>query len=145
MLRRAHDAKWIEKLEAEGLQAFLAAWSKQPLFATQRRAPEERRTRQDTARRVHTAAGLADSLRVLGLAAMPDHGSQVHCLRCPITFLAGDLDDKFSALATHAASLVPLGKCVLASGFGHNLLLEAPEIVAEAISELLSLPPGERP
>jgi 2-succinyl-6-hydroxy-2,4-cyclohexadiene-1-carboxylate synthase len=137
--RRESDAAWLKTLDA-GIDAFLAAWSAQPMFATQVHTPRQRRAQQDNARRVHSAVGLADSLRVLGLAEMPTYDAELHRLPCPVTFLAGNLDHKFSELATRAASQTPFGKCVLASDFGHNLLLEAPEIVAKAISESLSLP-----
>jgi 2-succinyl-6-hydroxy-2,4-cyclohexadiene-1-carboxylate synthase len=132
--RRQADERWISLLETCGLAAFVDAWSAQPLFATQRQLPDALRRRREKERLGHDPKELARSLRVTGLAEMPDYRGALGAIRVPVTLLTGELDTKFSALAEELAPLFPNAKRVTAPGAGHDLLLERPDLVATELT-----------
>jgi 2-succinyl-6-hydroxy-2,4-cyclohexadiene-1-carboxylate synthase len=132
--RRRADERWIELLERCGIEAFVDAWGTQPLFATQRRLPEAAQKRRRLERLSHDPRGLARSLRVTGLAEMPDLRAHLGEVRVPVTLLTGELDAKFSALADDLVRLFPDARRKTVAGAGHDLLLERPDLVATELT-----------
>jgi len=132
-VRRQADARWCALLESRGIEPFVAEWEALPLFATQARLPAELRARHRRERLAHAPAGLARSLRTTGLAEMPDLVPALPRLRVPVTLLAGALDPKFTAIAERLAATLPNARLVIVPNAGHDLLLEAPSVVAAAI------------
>lgn len=120
------DERWVSLLETRGLEAFVEAWSLQPLFASQ---PSSERSR----RLQHTPEGLALSLRVLGLGAMPDWTPALETLALPMTFVAGAQDGKFAAFAQALAARTGQGRAELVDGSGHNVVLERPDVIASLL------------
>jgi 2-succinyl-6-hydroxy-2,4-cyclohexadiene-1-carboxylate synthase len=131
--RLRSDARWAALLRERGLEAFLAEWESQPLFSTQAKLPPERLESQRAVRHGHSAEGLARSLELFGLGKMPERWSALPGVDVPVTLAAGELDLKFRALAERALEVLPRGRAAVAPGAGHNLLLERPEWVAQAI------------
>lgn len=131
--RRDADEKLGRRLEQEGLESFLDAWEKLPLFASQQHLPEAVLARQRAIRRRHRPEALARALRVLGLGRMPDYWPHLAELDIPVRLLVGELDTKFRRIAERMAELLPRGHLEVVPGVGHNLLLEAPERVAAAL------------
>jgi 2-succinyl-6-hydroxy-2,4-cyclohexadiene-1-carboxylate synthase len=131
--RRARDAALAQRLERDGLAAFVRFWEDQPLFATQTRLPPALIDAERARRLGHTAEGLAHALARTGLAEMPDYFPTLPRLHAPVEVLAGELDPKFSALGRALAGALPKGRFTPLSGAGHNLLLERPTAVAAAI------------
>ncbi|MFW6023981.1 MAG: alpha/beta fold hydrolase, partial [Myxococcota bacterium] len=86
--RAVQDAQWAALLETGGLAAFVQAWERLPLFATQEALPQALRERQRAVRLAHDPAGLARSLRVLGLGRMPDHRPALGAIRVPARLMA---------------------------------------------------------
>lgn len=134
LCRREQDERLAARLESEGLESFLAYWEALPLFASQRGLSEERLAEQRAVRRRHRARGLARALRTLGLGRMPSYWEELSALELPVHLLVGELDGKFRAIAGEMASLLPRATLEVVGGVGHNVLLEAPERVAKALS-----------
>jgi 2-succinyl-6-hydroxy-2,4-cyclohexadiene-1-carboxylate synthase len=134
-VRRQADARWCALLESRGIEPFVAEWEALPLFATQARLPAALRARRRRERLSHDPTGLARSLRTTGLAEMPDLAPALPRLHVPVTLLAGALDPKFTAIAEQLASKLPHARLVIVPNAGHDLLLEAPSVVAGAIGE----------
>ena len=131
--RREADAKWIHLLETHGLELFVEAWARQTLFASQRLLPREVVEAEHARRLQHTAAGLASSLRSMGLAGMPDWSPHLPEVRIPVTFVAGERDPKFSALARTCADRTPHARFEIVPGSGHNVVLERPDAIASLL------------
>lgn len=135
--RRASDERWARLLTERGLQPFLSAWEEQPLFASQ--AKLERAgspvaiARQRALRSAHHAPGLARSLRVLGLAEMPSYSATLLTPPLPVTLLVGARDTKFLRLARASAERNAELTLQVIDGAGHNLVLEAPDCLAEVL------------
>lgn len=131
--RRRGDARWVHRLEEEGIDAFVDAWRALPLWASQRSVAPERRAVQDALRRAHDPRGLARSLRRLGLAEMPTIDPTR--LSMPVRLVAGALDAKHRALAAAQVARLPRGALTVVEGAGHNVVLERPDAVARALRE----------
>ena len=129
--RRAADAERALVLRREGLVAFVDAWEDQPLFASQRNLPPATLDAQRQIRLGHDAEGLAVCLEVVGLAEMPSCGRALSSLDTPTTLMAGARDTKFATIARNLSSETHLRQIV--DGVGHNVVLEAPEVVAMAL------------
>ncbi len=135
--RRAGDARWAALLRTEGLASFVRAWEAQPLFASQAELAPGLREARRTERLGHDAEALARSLEVLGLGSMPDQRPHLPGLDVPVTVMAGELDTKFLALGQSLAAALPRATLRLAPGAGHDLLLERPDRVADALDSAL--------
>jgi 2-succinyl-6-hydroxy-2,4-cyclohexadiene-1-carboxylate synthase len=132
------DEGWCQLLLREGSARFLRAWEEQPLFATQRALPPERLARQRAIRHGHTADGLQQSLRVLGLGQMPDLRGVLRVQPLRVGLLVGALDVKFLALGQELTRTAPV-RLERVDGAGHNLLLEAPEQTARVLTRALEV------
>jgi 2-succinyl-6-hydroxy-2,4-cyclohexadiene-1-carboxylate synthase len=129
--RARADEAWARMLETEGIERFADAWEAQPLFATQtaeqRAAERVRRTNKDPRE-------LARSLRVLGLAAMPSFWDALQKLPMPVHLIAGERDEKFARIAERMRKRIPQASLTIMRGRGHNVPLEDPAAIAEAIA-----------
>ena len=132
------DERWCQLLLRQGSARFLRTWEEQPLFATQQALPAARLARQRAIRHGHTADGLQQSLRVLGLGRMPDLRGVLRVQPLRVELLVGALDAKFLTLALELARAAPV-RLQRVEGAGHNLLLEAPEHVARVLTRALEV------
>lgn len=132
--RRAADEALAERIEREGVAAFLDGWLAGPLFAT---LPEAAAGRAE--RLANTADGLAWALRALGTGAQEPLWDRLAGLRPPTLLLAGELDAKFTAIARQmAAAIGPTAKVALVPGAGHAAHLERPAEVAARLEAFLA-------
>ena len=131
--RRADDEALAERIEREGVAAFLDRWLAGPLFAT---LPAEAAGRAD--RLANTALGLADALRRLGTGAQEPLWDRLPTLRPPTLLVAGALDAKFAAVAAEmAAAIGPRAQVALVPGSGHAVHLERPAELAALLERFL--------
>jgi len=65
---------------------------------------------------------------------MPNFSAQLVELRLPVQLLVGGEDQRFLRLADRIIEALPQGALEVVPGAGHNLVLEAPQAVAEAIA-----------
>jgi 2-succinyl-6-hydroxy-2,4-cyclohexadiene-1-carboxylate synthase len=133
--RRAADDALATEIEQIGVDAFLERWLAQPLFAT---LPIDERGVED--RRRNSAAGLASSLRRSGTGTQQPLWDRLGEIRVPVLVLAGELDEKYTAIARRMASLLPAATFVPVPGAGHAAHLERPDTVATLIADWLPEP-----
>ena len=143
--RRDEDETLARRLLAEGIESFVDFWQARPLFASQQRLDAPRLEAQRRRRLGHDPEGLARALRHLGPGRMPDYWSWLSAIEQPVTLLVGEEDGKFRPLAERMAAALPRARQVVVPGAAHNLLLEAPEIVARTLSEDLRDLESHRP
>lgn len=132
--RQAADEARAAALERDGLDAFLAAWLAQPLFAGLAPGAADL-----DARRANTAEGLASSLRLAGTGAQEPVWGRLGELAMPVLAVAGERDAKFLALAERLVAGVR-GRAALAvvPGAGHACHLERPGAFLAAVTPFLS-------
>ncbi|MEG1970071.1 MAG: alpha/beta fold hydrolase [Burkholderiaceae bacterium] len=131
--RAAADERWAEIAETAGAAEFARQWAGQPIFASQAGLAAAVQTEQQTIRQDHDGPGLARAMRALSLARMPDWRPHLATIDVPVTLMVGERDTKFRALATEALSLLPQARLIVVENAGHNVLLEAPEIVTSTL------------
>src|SRR5256885_5342156 len=108
--RRRGDDALAERIETEGIEAFVDYWGALPLFAgLERRGPSY--VAQLRAERLQNhVAGLACSLRGMGAGAMRPVWDELARLAFPCTFVAGQQDHGYVASARRLAAAVPNGR-----------------------------------
>jgi 2-succinyl-6-hydroxy-2,4-cyclohexadiene-1-carboxylate synthase len=124
--RRRSDEEKASRLESEGLEPFVRAWYRQPLFATLAR-DEERLHETIEARLRNDPVELARSLRGMGTGSQPSLWGVLASLEVPALVLAGELDEKYVNVSRLMASTSPRVRTAVVSEVGHNVRLEAPE------------------
>jgi 2-succinyl-6-hydroxy-2,4-cyclohexadiene-1-carboxylate synthase len=136
--RRQGDEALAQRIETEGLEAFVDYWSALPLLAgVERRGPAF--TAQLRAERMtNHVHGLAKSLRGMGAGAMEPVWEQLAQLTCPCTFVAGQLDHGYVASARRLASTVVNGRLEVVVRAGHAVHLERPEAFANVLTAHLA-------
>jgi 2-succinyl-6-hydroxy-2,4-cyclohexadiene-1-carboxylate synthase len=135
--RRSADEALADRLERDGLEAFVGQWESMPLWSSQTAMPQELHHVQRRRRLHNRVVGLAGSLRGLSTGAQAPLQEQLATLPVPVLCLAGQLDVKFAAIARDMAAVLPRGRLCLVPGVGHNVHLEQPEAFANAVVAFL--------
>jgi 2-succinyl-6-hydroxy-2,4-cyclohexadiene-1-carboxylate synthase len=131
--RRRGDEALAQRIEKDGLEAFVNYWSSLPMFAgLERRGPSF--VAQVRAERMNNhVAGLAESLRGMGAGAMRQVWDELARVKCPCTFVAGQLDHGYVASARRLAGSVPDGRVVVVQRAGHTVHQERPDAFARLL------------
>lgn len=130
------DAALAAGLAADGdVDAFLARWLRNPLFAT---LPPERTGLED--RRANTAAGLADSLRRCSVGSQRWLGDELAGLERPLLMLSGARDDAFVASSCAVAARGAAVAATVVPGAGHVAHLEQPDVTARLLDAFFTAP-----
>ena len=139
--RRELDDTIAAEIEAFGVDQFLDRWLTQPLTSTA--AVSSALAAWDrTVRSENTATGLSAALRGLGQGAYPYVGDRLAELPMPLLAVAGGRDQKYRALAVEMASEAPMGRAVIVEAAGHNVVLEEPHALADAVKTFLTATSG---
>ncbi len=135
--RQVADNLLADRLEQEGIEAFVDHWLGLPMFSALHDLGLEWMTSYRNRRLAADVVGIAHSLRAAGAGAMPPLHQRLVQLTMPTLFLAGANDQKFSRLGAFMAQQVGDGSFVSVRGAGHAAHLEAPELVVGAVSHFL--------
>jgi 2-succinyl-6-hydroxy-2,4-cyclohexadiene-1-carboxylate synthase len=131
--RRNADGDLADRLLDLGLPVFLDRWLASPLFAS---LSDEAACR--SARLQNRPEGLASSLRSVGTGSQEPLWDRLGQLAMPVSLVAGQDDQKFSALAQRMAAAIGENAEVLIEPGGHALHLEHPRAMAQLLFGLLS-------
>jgi 2-succinyl-6-hydroxy-2,4-cyclohexadiene-1-carboxylate synthase len=131
--RRANDEALAERIECEGIEAFIDYWEQLPLFASQRNLPIECRNVQRAQRLNNRAHGLANSLRGVGTAVQPSLYQRLPELTLPALLITGELDSKFCTIGQTMAQQLPQAQLQIVPKAGHTVHLEQPERFATLV------------
>lgn len=121
--RRSADDRMACHIEEIGVERFIKEWLSQPLFAS---LPTEAAALES--RLGSTAEGLASSLRLAGAGRQEPVWHLLPSLSMPVLVVAGELDSKYVAIATHLVESIGSNArlCVI-DGAGHACHLERPD------------------
>lgn len=144
--RVAADALWIERL-GHDWPGFWTAWDQQPVFATRRALPSFTRAFADWVRQGQAPGQLAAAMAAFGLGRMAPLHERLAQIHLPVSVLVGERDEKFRALAQELLGGLPAARFSVAPGAGHDVPLEAPSAILDALRDLftgdVSLPAPE--
>ena len=136
--RRRGDEGLAERIEKEGIEAFVDYWAALPLFAgLERRGPSY--VAQVRAERLQNhVAGLACSLRGMGAGTMEPVWNELGQVTFPCTFVAGQQDHGYVASARRLAATVRNGKFEIVPRAGHAVHQERPDAFARLLASHLA-------
>jgi 2-succinyl-6-hydroxy-2,4-cyclohexadiene-1-carboxylate synthase len=136
--RRRGDEGLAERIEKEGIEAFVDYWGALPLFAgLERRGPSY--VAQLRAERLQNhVAGLACSLRGMGAGTMEPVWDDLGRVTFPCTFVAGEQDHGYVTSARKLASTVRQGQVEIVPRAGHAVHQERPDAFARLLASHLA-------
>lgn len=140
--RRADDEALADRIEREGVPAFVDHWMALPLFASQRRLGSGALAEARAQRLANQATGLANSLRGMGTGAQPPLHDRLGAVTVPVLLAHGAEDAKFAAIARDLASRLPRARVAAIPDAGHACHLEAPDAFAKTVRAFLHDPSG---
>ena len=131
LARRASDEALADRIESDGIQAFVAAWENLPLFATQ---SDDVKASLRPVRLAQRPLGLANSLRGMGTGAQPSLWPRLPELTMPVQLIVGALDAKFTDINRRMQALIPMSRLTIIPGGGHTVHLEQPDAYIQALT-----------
>lgn len=128
--RLASDRAWADLLAQKGIDSFLNAWYKQPLFRHFKLTPALRRERK-----THRIENLQRILTELSPGHLPSLWQELKKIKLPTLFLFGKEDQKYMKVADRLKTLRhPPFAVEMIEEASHAIHLEQPHQVAIAIS-----------
>jgi 2-succinyl-6-hydroxy-2,4-cyclohexadiene-1-carboxylate synthase len=131
--RRQGDEALAQRIESDGLEAFVDYWSSLALFAGLERRGPSFVAQMRSERMNNHVTGLAESLRGMGAGAMRPVWDELARAQCPCTFVAGQLDHGYVASARRLAMSVPNARVVVVQRAGHSVHQERPDAFARLL------------
>ena len=131
------DEMLADKLETEGMVAFVDYWESLPLWASQTRLPEDVRQKLRLQRLMGSPTGFANSLRGIGTGAQPSFHGLLPGLQVPTLFIAGEEDEKSVSIAQEMHCTVARSQLRIVQESGHVVHLEKPALFNQIVLEFL--------
>ena len=131
------DEALADRIERQGLEAFVAYWEALPLWASQARLAPKRRQQLHERRLSNNPVGLANSLRGMGTGAQPSFHDRLAGLQAPALFIAGEEDSKFVSVAREMHRAAPGSRLCIVPEAGHAVHLEQPRRFNAAVLDFL--------
>lgn len=138
--RRDEDEVRAQQIERYGVAAFMDAWERLPLFASEAALPFQERERFRKARRRHAATGLANVLRGLGPGTVPSVEGRLRELRATTLLVVGERDTKYVKLASRMKLELPKAQVVTVPNAGHAVHREQPQVFLDHVVRFLQEP-----
>lgn len=137
-LERTHqDNTLADRIERDGIAAFVDAWEKVPLWATQHKLPADILQAQRQQRLNNDPVGLANNLRGMGTGVQPSLWGCLPRLSIPVQLITGGSDAKFTVINQEMAGLLPNAHLNIIPDAGHNTHLEQEERFLQVIHHFL--------
>lgn len=137
-MRKMQDERLAERIEQNGLEAFVNAWENIPLFKTQRALPADVRSRIRRQRLSNRETGLANSLRGMGTGVQPSLWHALEDLHRPVLLIVGQLDSKFCDIAFRMEARLPRAEVRRVPGAGHTVHVEQAALFDTIVMDYLS-------
>lgn len=106
-LRQQNDEALAQSVIAEGVDNFLRKWQAQPIIKTQENIPEPLRSPMMERRLQNHPIGLTNTLRVMGTGMMEPLWDRLGEIKCPVTLITGETDQRFYQIAEQMTKLIP--------------------------------------
>ena len=131
------DEALADRIERDGLEAFVDHWMALPIFASQTRLGEAFLARARAGRLQQRPRRLAFSLRGMGAGAQTPIFDRLHECTPPTMLVVGGEDAKFREIADRLAAALPDAEIAILEGVGHAAHLEDAEVFGERLRTFL--------
>ncbi len=121
------DEALAERIPGWGIHDFVDYWLGLEMFNGYKRLPLSFQRAMRREKMCNSPVALANSLRGMGAGAMPPVWAHLRDMHFPALVMAGELDEKFAALARSMAAALPEGNLSIVPDAGHSIHLEAPQ------------------
>ena len=135
--RVAADATLADRIEQDGVTAFVDDWERLPLWASQGALPPDVRSGLRAQRLGNDRRGLANSLRGAGAGLDLPVLGRLGALQVPTLLVAGALDAKYTELAREMEAMIPGAQLAIVPDAGHAVHLERPQQLAGLVLRFL--------
>ena len=132
------DNVLADRIERDGIEAFIDYWQSIPLFASQSRLPVDIFDAQRRRRLSQSTTGMANSLRGMGAGRQSYLRPRLGEIKAPTLLIAGALDDRYAGLAQSMATLVRDSRVEIIPEAGHAAHLEQPDVFIAAVERFLN-------
>ena len=132
--RMEQDHKLADRIEKEGMASFVEFWQSIPLFKTQSRLPEHKKTAIFEQRMRNNEVGLANSLRGMGTGVQRSLWDELVNLQMPVLLLTGEHDEKFCKIAEKMSVMLQNCEWETISEVGHAIHVEDSEMFGRIVS-----------
>jgi 2-succinyl-6-hydroxy-2,4-cyclohexadiene-1-carboxylate synthase len=120
------DEALAERIERDGVEAFVDFWISQPFLVDARRLGARGVAEARKMRLANSAHGLAASLRGMGSGAQPPMHDVLARVGAPICLAVGEEDLKFRALAAEMSQQLPNARVEIVPEAGHSAHTDNP-------------------
>ncbi len=127
--RLIHDEQWATLAEQDWAQ-FIEKWNQQSILSTSCRGLRQADSRNQSA--------VAASFRHWSLGAQDHLASRLPEITCPLLWITGAEDKKFTPLAKEATALIPNSQHHVVSRAGHRVPWEQPIAFSAAVRGFLT-------
>ncbi|GGM37012.1 putative 2-succinyl-6-hydroxy-2,4-cyclohexadiene-1-carboxylate synthase [Paraliobacillus quinghaiensis] len=135
--RQTKDDSLAQKIEENGIIAFVEEWEDLPLFATQKNMSEEKKEKIHAERLAQSERGLAASLRGMGTGKQPSWWDQLATASSPVLLIAGSLDKKFVSIAEKMATNFRNATLHIVPNTGHAVHVEQTEKFGTIVKDFI--------
>ncbi len=136
--RRRRDNTLANRIEQEGIPAFVDFWENLGLWQSQKQLSAEMRLALRRQRLQNNPVGLANSLRGMGTGVQPSLWPRLGELKMPILLLTGALDEKFVNINRQMAAQIPTAHLEIVANAGHTIHLERPSTFQNLVLSFLA-------
>lgn len=130
--RLGTDEQWAT-LAAQNWDLFVEKWNQQPILASKSPGLHQATSKDQ--------AAVAASFRSWSLGAQEDLSLRLAEITCPVLWITGARDEKFTRLACEASPLIPNSKHLAVPKAGHRIPWEQPQIFASIVREFQNANP----
>ena len=139
--RVASDRALADRIERDGIEAFVREWESLPMWASQSGLSEAARSGLRAQRLGQLAVGLANSLRGMGAGVETPVLDDLSRLPTATLVVCGTMDAKYRAVGAAMGERIRASRVEIVEGCGHAVHLEAPDRFASLVGEFVaSLP-----
>lgn len=132
--RRERDDWLADRIEGDGIAAFVDYWGSLPMWKSQRQNLSKAQRAQLREQRLQNRPrGLANSLRGMGTGAQPNLHHSLASLSAPTLLLVGAEDLKFVVVNRQMAQSIQGACLVVVPKTGHAVHLERPRVFAHIV------------
>jgi len=135
--RAERDNALADRIEHEGIEAFVDFWETLPIWESQQQLSEEIKQQQHQQRLSNDPVGVANSLRGMGTGVQPSLWNDLEDIQIPVQLIAGEQDPKFMRIMGEMYQMLPCSRLNTIADVGHNTHLENPTIYTQHLLEFL--------